>query len=829
MRIRAKILGLLLLLSTSVLGQSKEIDFAYANYHQYYKKSEKKQDNEKEEAIKKLRLYFAKHPYRMYKVKPQESAQWYLDQLNEDGIFTDLITEEKVLRKNLNQRYKTTSTDRVGIFIGDALNRIYFIANGYRKGKLKREQALSSRVMKAILHYGTMEASRSNKAPRFHASCFAIPTTAVNIYFALLEDMDRAERGEGDKLLKEACDMLKVMGLQAYTQPLRHDETDRNVVSIERFRNHVWWVGGNALAYRSLLPVAAMYSSIPMVDVVAEVCQKGISRTSQQTNESSFWTEGFTADGAGWGHGMQSLIWGYPIDGTFNALNILGMLKGTPWGKQLTYDNTYSILNFLRGGSWYYYKGYTLPCLDRASYAYTSKERAIPYKKMLNQVISNWIDSFTEEEQAELLALQKEVKNKRITMRGAESGLYQGTRWFYNNDDLIKSNDAYHLMINASSVRCDGLESAVGFADEYNFYPTDGMTLIQRTGDEYWKIMGAWDMTASPGITAREGMERLEPVTNWRGYCSMHNFAGAATRGGENAVMGYLFEKMNASKKKGVNDKGSGIGKNSILYGVKAHKGYFIMGDYMVALGAGVSNLTPQEPGNIRTTIDQTAWSSEVYLVNDGDKKPISEGVVSWNSDNELPTWLVQKDKFAYTLLPAYTDRAYVTCAVKPNEWIKRNRSNKKRKNLPQEASILHVWVDHGECPMDDKYGYVVYMGKGVPSGPLPFDVLRNDKKVQAIRSKDGSVLQAILYPNNEGLQSSGIQLKTSHPCVIQIENEPDETYFTVTDATMNGELKEIEVLYNGHIDVLGMPQGEGCGAPSKLLFPWKELLGNRR
>lgn len=149
--------------------------------------------------------------------------------------------------------------------------------------------------------------------------------------------------------MTDACDMLKVVGLQAWTQPLRNDATDNNVVSIERFRNHVWWVGGNALAYRSLLPVAAMYSSVPMVDLLAEVCQRSISMTSQVTYEESFWTEGFTADGAGWGHGMQCLVWGYPIDGASNALNMLTMLRGTPWAQQLDKTNTDALMNFSEG------------------------------------------------------------------------------------------------------------------------------------------------------------------------------------------------------------------------------------------------------------------------------------------------------------------------------------------------------------------------------------------------------------------------------------------------------------------------------------------------
>lgn len=105
-----------------------------------------------------------------------------------------------------------------------------------------------------------------------------------------------------------------------------------------------------------------------------------------------------------------------------------------------------------------------------------------------------------------------------IAARGEEESHHDGDvcsgrlfrcRWFFNNDDLIKKTPDYHITINMASVRCDGLESAASFADAYNFYPTDGMTLFQRSGDEYFRIMGGWDVTASPGVTAREGMDKL--------------------------------------------------------------------------------------------------------------------------------------------------------------------------------------------------------------------------------------------------------------------------------------------------------------------------------
>ena len=110
-----------------------------------------------------------------------------------------------------------------------------------------------------------------------------------------------------------------------------------------------------------------------------------------------------------------------------------------------------------------------MPSLDRGSYVYTAAEKEIPYAKMLNKVLTDWMDAFTETEQAELRQLWKEVKEKHIQMAGYTPGMYSGTLWFFNNDDLIKKTPDCHIMVNMASVRCDGLESAPNFADTYYF------------------------------------------------------------------------------------------------------------------------------------------------------------------------------------------------------------------------------------------------------------------------------------------------------------------------------------------------------------------------
>lgn len=790
-----------------------EQEFAFSNFRRYYREGRACNDPAKLKAISKLRADFSEKCSRRPKGEPKLSVKEMLALLNEDGTFQDFDVQEKKYLSDgtYNRGFATTPTDKVGILIGDALNRIYYIGESYKKGKLSFEEAFSDKVKRAVIHYGNLEITRSNKISRFHASCFAIPVAASNIYFNYLEQMDEVEKNPVPSLAKDMCDMLKVLGLQAYTQPLRNDDTDNNVVSVERFRNHVWWVGGNALAYRPLLQVAAMYSSIPMIDLLAEVCKKGISMTSHATYHDSFWIEGFTADGAGWGHGKQCLIWGYPIHGTSSALSMLATLKGTPWAQKLAPENVEALMNFLRGGNWYYYKGYRLPGLDRGSHVYNPKEKHIAYHQMITMLLEDWSSSFSAAQLKELKQLRAEASKNRISMKGYDNGVYNGIRWFFNNDDLIKKNDDCHVTINMASYRCDGLESA-NFADEYNFCPTDGMTLFQRNGDEYFRIMGGWDALAMPGTTAREGMDKLTPVTNWRGYCSKSNFAVGATDNADNAVAGYIFEKMNSSEKKGVNDKGSASKQNAVLYGFKAYKGYFILGDYMVALGAGVTNMRPELEGNLHTTIEQTALVNPVYLLNKKKQTAVDEGTMNLDVTKNKQTWIVQKDKFAYRALPEYSKNLHIALETKPAQWTKMNASNKKIKNLPKKVSILRIWQDHGRKVQNDTYGYVVYTGNNQPEAKLPFQVLRNDTLVQAVRSNDKKVVEAVFYSENETLQAKGVGLSVSAPCAVMVQDKGKEYAVSVNDALLVNNLKSIEVVLNGKSIQVELPQGLHSG-----------------
>ena len=253
-------------------------------------------NSKKETSILDYRDYFSKNSYRGNSLKTNKTLEECITLLNDNGVFTDLKSQQDdIVANELLTSEELVDQDKVGLFITEAYNRLWRIAKSYRGKSIDVSNLTSTQIklFKGYLNYGTLEANRSNDY-RFHASCFAIPTAAINSYFSLLGAMDEIEKDNTlNTLVFEANTMLKKMGMQSWTHPLRNDSTDDNVVQVERFRNHVWWVGGNALGYRSLLPAAFMMKSVPMVDVVAEVSQKALSSVSQNTYDTAFWTRRF--------------------------------------------------------------------------------------------------------------------------------------------------------------------------------------------------------------------------------------------------------------------------------------------------------------------------------------------------------------------------------------------------------------------------------------------------------------------------------------------------------------------------------------------------------
>ena len=281
---------------------------------------------------------------------PANTAKW-LALLEPDGRFSDLHLDGLDPAKYDGDMQKRLAGDLL-----DAWTRIRLLAQlTIVDGKHKNSNSLKERLMKAAIHYGEVELGRCDGWFRFHASCFGIPRVAYGVYFAFFEDFEAAEKARDRKLLAGRCShVLHGIMRQTFTQPKREDV--KNPYSVDQFRNNPAWVGGN-FAYRPTFEAAAVCSDPRMLDVVAAVCAGALGPVSHNTLSSAFWTEGLCADGAGWGHGPQCYVWGYPTDGLSAALALLKRFRNTPWEADVPPTALACAAAYIEGMCWYQYRG----------------------------------------------------------------------------------------------------------------------------------------------------------------------------------------------------------------------------------------------------------------------------------------------------------------------------------------------------------------------------------------------------------------------------------------------------------------------------------------
>lgn len=748
---------------------------------------------EVEQAMSVLRENYSQRGFRNHQLGAvEEDVETCLGLLDQDGGFRDLRQQEVGFRKDGSYEIASHARQRKLEHISAiSWNRIWKIADSFRGKPADYEPEAKRKLLRAIAHYADWETARPDGRFRFHISCFATPTAAGNTYFALMPLMEAIESGdETDPEAVAAYRGLRAVAMQAWTQPKREDETDKNPVQIERFRHHVWWVGGNGLTYRPVFQTAVMLNRPDMIDVLVEVAHRAISTTTYNTWDTAFWEENMTADGLGWGHGRQSLVFGYPFHGTSAALAIIVQLRGTPWERPLSEEAVSWLINLLRGSSWTWYRDYLPPMFDRnnMSYAQSTQPRDHAGKKLAEFLLHSFDESLSDQQRRELTWYASNAAiGGQFTNNPPVPDQYTGVRYFWNNDLLAVKNPRWHLLVNMSSARTHGLESAYPFAAGYNFFTTDGQAIFQRSGNAHGRALGASDLTQLPGITAREEVRPLQPVTNWSGYPSKHPLTGGVASG-DDGCAGFVFEKTNAH----TNSADFEGEANPGIYGVVATKSYFVLGDTVVALGAGVRDKHFEKfGGRIRTSVEQIVWSSDVTVTDATGSQTVTytNRPEPFHLEADMPdssevTLQVHHDGFTYAVLPEQTDgRVELTLERRDADWKRLSDVNAKTET-PTAENMLQISIDHGEDPENASYGYVVRFDESrreIASDQMPV-VLANTPELQAVSAPDGRIMQALFFSERARLDSGGWEVSVSAPAVVMFQATDRGWLITASD-----------------------------------------------
>lgn len=756
--------------------------------------------SDKDVALEYLKKPYLEKPFDAYLLDRAPDIHMCDSLLGADGVFRDMVVQEKMYRENLDSFYTVEfASFEYSRFLIQCLARLWKIAEQYRGEEVVDQQSLQ-KLYTGIIHYGKLELDRPGNRFQHTHSDYHIAAIAINMYFCLYHSMEavrKEKRGISD-LQRKTCQVLMEMGKESWTVAKKGDSTDVRPFQLARFRGHTWWINGNAIEFRPIYPCALMMHSTEMVDIIQTIASKAITHTYAEITDTAFWREGITPDGGSWTYGRQHRPWAYPYRGVRAVVQRMAEFRGTPWEISMTKEKAEILLTLIRGSSFYHYQNFIPPGFERQNFNYGwMKPTEIPSSRLARQLITSFPEHFTETQLEELKAFHEFGSGNNLFQAPVLNSDYTGSRYFFLQDDLIRKTKEYYVLINMASRRTDGVESALHIADYHNYFGADGSTFLMREGSDYQLALGAFEITSYPGVTARHGDDMLIHGRNLMGHCSMHNVAaGVVTR--EGSCAGFIFEKMRGLDKYKSWQLPDTAFENDQpwLYGVTAHKAYFWFGDLMVALGCGISNKRTDFDAEIRTTLDQRTFQGEVNVggLMLTTTRPDTHIIIKPAGGNQPPQ-KISHHGFTYEIIPEQTPgTVHLSVQSRPTRWDALNLQNTDIPNKPVRAEILQIWIDHGKIPVEDTYGYIIHCNAQAPGQDL--NVVMNTTSIQSVSNSDCTHIQAIFY-QTDTLRCADLRFHVSAACAFSAQIQDDQLMIGVSDAKMDLSLSAILVTTN--------------------------------
>ncbi|MES2277148.1 MAG: polysaccharide lyase family 8 super-sandwich domain-containing protein [Bacteroidota bacterium] len=340
-----------------------------------------------------------------------------------------------------------------------------------------------------------------------------------------------------------------------------------------------------------------------------------------------------------------------------------------------------------------------------------------------------------------------------------------GNKDFWRSDYMVQLQSGQYMM----SVKTHGpfvkrVESING-ENLQGAYLNNGVSLIQRNGNEYKNIQAIWRWNMLPGTTTDTTLAVTDPQV-------------LASKN-ESAFVGQISDGT--------------IGASAMYYnrlGVSAYKSYFFINDMMVALGAGITSAKKE---NVVTTVNQRYYNFKTGKQLKGENWVWHDGIGYFFPDRnaELKT-VVQKRKA---------------------DW---GSVDKASAGILSTDSVITWYLGHNNT---DKYQYMIKPNFGVVDTRklayhLPVKVIANTKDIQAVQSA-GTVI-AVFYRAGILYMTESQRIQTDQSCMLIFKTGAKGTEIWVSDPTR--KLQTVNLLINKRPVQVQLPQGELLGSVIKVL-----------
>jgi chondroitin AC lyase len=341
-----------------------------------------------------------------------------------------------------------------------------------------------------------------------------------------------------------------------------------------------------------------------------------------------------------------------------------------------------------------------------------------------------------------------------------------GNKDFWRSGYMVQMQSGQYML----SVKTHGTfvkkTEAINGENQKGAYLSDGVTMIQHTGNEYKNIEAIWNWKMLPGTTT----DTTTDVTDAK-----------------------LLAGNNTSAFVGEVSDGA-IGASAMYYnrmGVSGYKSYFFINDMMVALGAGLTSPNKQ---SLVTTVNQ-----RYYNYRSGGKQLKGEGWI-WH------------DGTGYFFPDKMTELKSVVSHRKA-DW---GSVDKSSSGILSADSVITWYIGHNNA---DKYVYMVKPSFGLVAthklaSHLPVKVISNTAAIQAVQS--GTTVMVVFYKPGSLYLTESQRIQVDQPCMLICKMNPKGSEIWASDPSR--KLQIVNLLINKTALTVQLPQGDGLGSSVKAL-----------
>ncbi len=337
-------------------------------------------------------------------------------------------------------------------------------------------------------------------------------------------------------------------------------------------------------------------------------------------------------------------------------------------------------------------------------------------------------------------------------------------RNFWRSDFVSCKRSDWYGSVRMSSKRVVMGES-LNSENQLGLHLSDGLFMLYQTGEEYNNIQSNWDWHRLPGTTADQGITDLK-VAFYKGTAK-NRFAGTI-----------------------------GVGTNGLAAmelhreDLLAKKAWFFDEETIVCLGAGVRGTSKAD---VYTSIQQSLLKSTV----ESSMGVLGKGTHVVNKNN----WIHQ-DGIGYELL----DDVSVEIETVEGDWAPLFPTYNNI--VATTKDVFSIWKNHGENPINDTYGYVVYPNTTSTQMPSKISnrptILSNTPDLQAIEKEDR--VYAVFHKQGTLTLLNGDKVNVTSPCLLSIQGNE------VSVSDPNQIETTVIVTIKGQTTVVFLPSGDQNG-----------------